>query len=46
MIARGTPQAIIQAVKVIHVRTEMKTLLIRAAFLWGGEVGSIGFLSQ
>lgn len=46
VIGRGIPQEIIQAVKVINVRTEMKILLIPAAFPWGGEVGSIGFLSQ
>lgn len=37
MIGKGTPQEIIQAVRVINARTERKTLLILAAFLLGGE---------
>lgn len=42
----GIPQEITQALKVVNVRTEMKVLLMIAAFLREGEVGSIGFCSQ
>lgn len=46
MTGRGIPQEIVQALKVVNVSTEMKVLLMIAAFLRGGEVGRVGFRSQ